>query len=206
MFVNDSLLGEHILVPIFNNSDMRPGDPLSYLFYKVNGKSNKFFNLISDGCTSVNAFYEWVYSDDFYNDHNVITQIGVTAVGNSGACTNITVNHKGNCEVLVNGGPPASGPVDGIHVKHYTNSSRVRISVPNCADTQLVMWLFCTSYQVDREFEDSITVNTIRYVVMRGLNLNEKSHGLIGSHSYYNTCQYALYYLCAFQVSSGMYQ
>ena len=111
-----------------------------------------------------------------------MTQIGVTAVGNSGVCQNISVNLDGNCEALVNGGPPASGAVDGIQVKRYTSTSRVRISVPNCGDTTLVMWVFCKSGHI----EDPITldyypINFIRYVVMRGLNLHEKSHGLIGN-------------------------
>ncbi|CAI8015467.1 hypothetical protein GBAR_LOCUS9582 [Geodia barretti] len=31
---------------------------------------------------------------------------------------------------------------NGIVVRKY--SSRVRITVPNCEDTDLVMWIFCT--------------------------------------------------------------
>ena len=174
-------------VPIFDDPDIRPGDPVSSLCYEVRGESNKFFNLISDECTSVNAYYERANTSSPYIYRNFITQIGVTAVGNSGACTNITVSLKGNCEVLVNGGPPASAPVDGILVKRYANSSRVRISVPNCADTMLVMWVYCESGEVEDPVSwDYFPVNFIRYVVMRGLNLNEKSHGLIGSYSYYN--------------------
>ena len=106
----------------------------------------------------------------------------MTAVGSSGVCQNISVTLDGNCEALVNSGPPASGPIDGIHVKRYASSSRVRISVPNCGDTMLVMWVFCKSGQI----QDPTTlayhpINFIRYVVMRGLSLHEKSHGLIGN-------------------------
>ena len=77
-----------------------------------------------------------------------------------------------------------NGTVDGINVKHYPRSRRVRISVPNCADTMLVMWVFCKDGQV----EDPVTweffdVSFIRFVVMRGLNLGETSHGLIGKYS-----------------------
>ena len=72
--------------------------------------------------------------------------------------------------------------MDGIRVRQ--SGSRVRIAVPNCADTLLVMWVFCDRGQV----EDPVTwvyydVSFIRFVVMRGLNLNEVSYGLIGSHS-----------------------
>ena len=177
--MTDDLL---ITVPIYDDPNVRPGDPLSSLCYEVRGESNHFFNLISDGCTSVNAYYKRANTSSPNINLNVVTQIGVTAVGNSGVCTNISVNLNGNCEALVNGGPPASGPVDGIQVKRYTSSSRVRISVPNCGDTMLVMWVFCKSGQI----QDPITlvyypINYIRYVIMRGFSLNEKSHGLIGN-------------------------
>ena len=172
-------------VPIFNDSSVQPGDSVSSLCYEVHGESNQFFNLISDGCTSVNAYYERANTSSPNIDLNVVTQIGVTAVGNSGVCTNITVNLEGQCEALVNGGPPASGPVDGIHVKRYASSSRVRISVPNCGDTMLVMWVFCKSGQVeDPVMRLYFPVNFIRYVVMRGLNLDETSHGLLGNNYY----------------------
>ena len=191
IFVNDTLTDDLLItVPIY---DILPGDPLSSLCYEVRGESNHFFNLISDGCTSVNAYYERANTSSPNNTLNVITQIGVRAVGNNGVCTNIAVNLHRNCEALVNGGPPASGPVDGIHVKRYASSSRVRISVPNCGDTTLVMWVFCKSGQI----QDPTTlayypINFIRYVVMRGVSLNEKSHGLIG-----NYC--ILYKLCIFK-------
>ena len=177
--MTDDLL---ITVPIYDNPNIRPGDPLSSLCYEVRGKSNHFYNFISDGCTSVNAYYERANTSSPNISPNVATQIGVTAVGSSGVCQNISVNLDGNCEALVNGGPPASGPVDGIHVKRYASSSRVRISVPNCGDSMLVMWVFCKSGQI----QDPTTlayypINFIRYVVMRGLSLHEKSHGLIGN-------------------------
>ena len=182
VFVNDTLTGDPLMtVPIRDDPNVQQGDPVSSLCYEVHGESNQFFNLISDGCTSVNAYYEKAETNSSNIDLNVVTQIGVTAVGNSGVCTNITVNLEGQCEALVNGGPPASGIVDGIHVKRYASSSRVRISVPNCGDTMLVMWVFCKSGQVEDPVTwDYFPVNFIRYVVMRGLNLNEKSHGLIG--------------------------
>ena len=68
-----------------------------------------------------------------------------------------------------------------IAISTPVNGSRVRITVPNRADTMLVMWVICSSGRV----EDPVTweyyyVNFIRFVVMRGLNLNELSHGLIG--------------------------
>ena len=192
-------------VPIFDNPNVRPGDPVSSLCYEVHGESNQFFNLISDECTSVNAYYEKANTSSPNINLNVVTKIGVTAVGTSGVCTNITVNLEGNCEALVNGAPPGSSPVDGIHVKRYASSSRVRISVPNCADTMLVMWVFCKDGEVeDPETWDYYPVKFIRYVVMRGLNLKEESHGLIGNYCYMLVNNLNIYYLCTFQVNSGM--
>ena len=75
--------------------------------------------------TSVLTYYERANTTNPNSYLNIVTQFGVTAVGNSDAWTNILV------EALVNGGPPA---VDGIHVKRYAISSQVQISVPNCAD------------------------------------------------------------------------
>ena len=183
VFVNDTLTDALLItVPIYDNPNVRPGDLFSSLCYEVRGESNHFFNLISDGCTSVSAYYERANFSSAYNNLNVVTQIGVTAVGNSGVCTNITVNLHGNCEALVNGGPPASGPVDGIQVKRYTSSSRVRISVPNCGDTTLVMWVFCKSGQIqDPTTLAYYSIDFIQYVVTRGLSLSEISHGLIGN-------------------------
>ena len=71
---------------------------------------------------------------------------------------------------------------DGIRIRWNVMNTRVSIAVPNCADNQLVMWVFCSHGQV----EDPVTwvyynITFMRFVVMRGLNLNELSHGIIGN-------------------------
>ena len=71
---------------------------------------------------------------------------------------------------------------DGIRIRWNVMNTRVSIAVPNCADNQLVMWVFCSHGQV----EDPVTwvyynITFMRFVVMRGLNLNEFSHGIIGN-------------------------
>ena len=185
VLVNDTLVGDPLLtVPIFDDPMVMPGDPISSLCYEVHGWANAYFNLISDECTSVNAFYQAASTSSPNIDLNFITQIGVRAVGDSGTCWNIQVNLDGVCNVTVNDGPVSATSFDGISVKRYVNSSRVRISIPNCGDTMLVMWVFCKDGQV----EDPVTweyfnISYIQYVVMRGLNLNERSHGLIGKHT-----------------------
>ena len=176
-------------VPIFTDSSVMPGDNVPSLCYEVHGDANAYFNLISDDCTSVSAFYQTASTPSPNIDLNVVTQIGVRAVGNNGdRCYNIQVNLDGDhaCSATVDGVPATNNTFDGITVRQYPRSRRVRISVPNCADTMLVMWVFCR----DGRVEDPVTwvyfnVSFIRYVVMRGLNLNEKSHGLIGNDPSY---------------------
>ena len=57
----------------------------------------------------------------------------------------------------------------------------MRISVPNCAPTDLVMWVFCTSGRTEDPYTwKYYEFDFIRFVVMRGLNLDPTSHGLIG--------------------------
>jgi hypothetical protein len=180
-FVNDTLTGDPLLtVPIWTDPNVAPGDDVQSLCYEVHGEDGAYFNLISDECTSVNAYYQTASTPSPNIDLNVVTQIGVRAVGNND-CWDIQVNLDSTCSVTVNGTIPLSTDFDGITVKRYPTSSRVRISVPNCADTQLVMWVFCRKGEV----EDPMTwvyynIDFLRFFVTRGLNLKEESHGLIG--------------------------
>ena len=178
--MNDTLTGDPLMtVPIFTDPNVEPGDDIESLCYEVHGEDGAYFNLISDGCTSVNAYYQEAVTPSENIDLNVVTQIGVRARGNS-SCWDIQVNLD-TCSATVNGAPLVGNSFDGIYVKPYASSSRVRISVPNCADTMLVMWVFCRSGQVEDPVTwDYFDINFIRFVVMRGLNLNEQSHGLIG--------------------------
>ena len=182
--MNDTLTGDPLLtVPILTGQDNDSSSDVPSLCYEVHGRANEYFNLISDECTSVNAYYEKVQSNSSNIDLNVVTQIGVRAIGNNGTCTNIEVGLD-DCGVSIDGVPivnRTSVIIDGLRIRWSINGLRVRIAVPNCADTMLVMWVFCSSGQV----EDPVTweyyfVHFIRFVVMRGLNLNEFSHGLIG--------------------------
>ena len=51
---------------------------------------------------------------------------------------------------------------------------RVRVSVPNCENVQLVMWAICEGEGAQQQ---------IRVMITRGLNLRPTSHGLIGKHA-----------------------
>ena len=177
--MNDTVTGDPLMtVPIWTGS-VDPGDNVESLCYEVHGEENTYFNLISDECTSVNGYFQRAVPPTSNLRLNVITQIGVRARGNSD-CWNIQVDLD-TCSAAVNGTPPPSGSFDGVTVRSYPSSSRVRISVPNCADSMLVLWVFCREGQVeDPATMEFVSIRFIRLVVRRGLNLNEQSHGLIG--------------------------
>ena len=169
-------------VPILHDPTLASNNEIESLCYEVHGESDAYFNLISDECTSVNAYYDEVVTPSPSIDLNVMSRIGVRAKGNS-RCWNISIDLE-DCAATVDGSPLLPGSFDGIAVRAYATSSRVRISVPNCVDTMLVMWVYCKSGRV-KDPDDSDTyynIEFIRFVVMRGLNLNERSHGLIGTY------------------------
>ena len=165
-------------VPIWNSMDVDPNDPPISLCYEVHGAADKFFNLVSDSCVTVNAHY-WKSPIASPNiDLNVVDAIGVRTVSNNFSCVNIRVGLQG-CQATVNGADVNLYRSNGITVRKYSN--RVRIAVPNCGDTDLVMYVFCKRGRTeDPETWVYFDFDFIRFVVMRGLNLDERSHGIIG--------------------------
>ena len=181
--MNDTLTGDPLMtVPILTNENVMSDSDIESICYEVHGEANCYFNLITDKCTSVNAFYEEALASNANIDLNVVTRIGVRAVGSGeNLCTNIEVDLM-MCTATVNGVEvDGSYNFDGIRVAHYASSSRVRISVPNCGDTMLVMWVFCKTGQIcDPVTDVYYDIDYLRFVVRRGLNLSPESHGLIG--------------------------
>ena len=166
--------------------DEQLGENKLSLCFEIHGEAGSYFNLVSDECTSVNARYAQARPGI---DLNIIDQIAVRAVPDDGGdCPDIAVTlSNGMCAatVLVSDFGIVLRPGDsyndgGISVRAYRN--RVRISVPNCAsDNRLVMWIFC----LNGTLEDPVTwemfdVSMIRFVIARGFNLAESSHGLLG--------------------------
>ena len=135
------------------------------LCYEVRGQANQHFNLISDTCVSVNALYSPMNNQSI---GNIISKVGVLAEDNSRMCQQIEADLDG-CTVHVNGGVVTMYNQDGIRVMRWTN--RIRISVPNCENVDLVMWMIC---EVRRGQP------MMKFVVARGFNLRPTSHGLIG--------------------------
>ena len=178
ILVNDTLTGDPLMtVPIHTDSNVMEGDVITSLCYEVHGEAGKFFNLVSDSCVSVNAHYSRAL-DNSNIDLNIVDVIGVRAVTNNGTCLNIRVGL--DCAVTVNDAAISRiHRFNGITIRVYSN--RVRISVPNCEDTDLVMWVFCTSGRTEDPTNWMyFDFDFLRFVVMRGLNLDEESHGLIG--------------------------
>ena len=158
---NSTIIGHTLYeVPVFDDAE---GNKVS-LCYEVQGEANQHFNLISDTCISVNALY-LPHSTD---DGNIISKIGVLAEDSSGVCQLIEAELE-DCTARVNGNVVTMYNHDGIHVMRQTN--RIRISVPNCGNLDLVMWLIC---------EVRGRQPIMQFVVARGFNLNPTSHGLIG--------------------------
>lgn len=164
---NDTVIGDPLFtVPIDSDDQDRN------LCFEVHGRRNTNFNLISDTCVSVNAHYSPA------GDLNIISSIGVRAEGDDGVCRNIRVDLEG-CTISagMGGGSMtelgASGEfsVAGISARK-TRRDRVRISVPNCENVNLVLWVIC-----ERRPNN---LDMIRFQIARGVNLASTSHGLLG--------------------------
>ena len=155
-------------VPIFADPFALPNNFFSIisLCYEVHGEVDKFFNLVSDSCVSVNSHYSRALANPNIN-LNIVDAIGIRAISNNGTCVNIHIGLEG-CQATVNGA--GFGNVyqsGGITIRMYHN--RVRITVPNCDDHYLVMWIFCTSGMTkDPVTQEYFSFNFIRFVVVRG--------------------------------------
>ena len=148
------------------------------LCFEIHGEANQYFNLVSDDCISVNARYARL--DQYFN---IIDQIAIRAVDDASMCRNISVDLD-TCLPTMDGVQLTSNfRENGVFVRIYPN--RVRVSVPNCNGTShLVMNVIC---QRNLTLLDPFTyepskVDMIKFVITRGKNLNENSHGLMGKH------------------------
>ena len=177
---NDTVTGDPVMtVPILvRNEDLQNlnTDRLS-LCYEIHGHAGANFNFVTDECTTVNAHYT-----NLTSYLNIIDQIGVRAVDNNGTCRNIQVNVDG-CSAFIDELPLVAGSkYDSERISVRTYSNRVRISVPNCNDASLVMWVICETRSIENPVNvGRVTGNMIKFVVMRGLNFgHSRAHGLLG--------------------------
>ena len=150
------------------------------LCYEVHGEAGRIFNLVNDFCTLVNAHYVRPYPEV---DINVIDSVAVQAVDSANECIQIQMNLAG-CSVRVNDTEIMTYERNGISVRRYSN--RVRVAVPNCERTVIVMWMLCESGPL-RNPESGVDMPTemIKFVVARGVSISEVAHGLLGKLCYH---------------------
>ena len=181
--VNDTVIADPVYtVPLLvneGNHSFVSGTPLCY---EIHGETGQTFNLISDECTSVNAFYESARNPAA---GNVITSIGVVATDRTTTTTaSVNVTEDGDCFTIVDGDqalPPGEYTLGVIRVR--VDPGCVRISVPNCGRPDLVYWVRCKTLTLafhDEAGRRTIEQVAIKFVVGRGLGLDPTAHGLIG--------------------------
>ena len=172
--VNDSVRGDPVYTVPIQTSDARPTETLCYEIY---GAPDQYFNLVSDECVNVNAHYSAF--DRAVRPLHIVDQIAIRAVDSTNQCINIAarVDDQGQCRVALggqelqnNGGVKYSQ--SGITVRSYAR--RARVTVPNCDNNRLVMWVIC---------EERFGYHMIFFKISRGFNLRPSSHGLIGKYS-----------------------
>ena len=72
--------------------------------------------------------------------------------------------------------------------------------MPNCADVSLVMWVVCETVDITDPYTgvNLGPVNMIKFIISRGFNLHEYSHGLIGKLLHYCNTVVILFLLLIF--------
>lgn len=179
---NDTLIGDPLLtVPLPEQSLVAVNNINSAsLCYEIHGRADTWFNILSDGCVSVNAHY-FRFDDNF----NFVDRIAIRAVDENGDCKNILIDLNG-CSATVDGQlitQENNYCQQGVFVRPNQQRNRVRVSVPNCNETSsLVMWTVCqrNTFMDPFDMMQSFTVDMIKFVIARGSNLGASSHGIIG--------------------------
>ena len=149
--------------------------------YHVAGQRNRYFNLISDNCVSVNAHFGTDYGS------NEIKAIGVVATDRSNTChyIQVEVNYAGICVAQVDGQALITNGTEIMGVSVHHERCLVRINVPNCSPPkqQLVMWIYC-----QRALVNNSPQTMIKYIINRDLQQRPTAHGLIGE--FYYSCMH----------------
>ncbi len=161
------------IVPLYTPSEQ---EPHTYsLCYEIHGYPDQTYNFISDECTEVYGhYYETTDPDpDVQRAFHGVDRIDVRAVNNLQQCVSISVVLENNtCSTSV-GESSLSGMYSeyGVSVRQAA-SSRTRISVPNCVDNSIIMYVMCNDLGTAAPY--------LELKVIRGLDLKESSHGIIG--------------------------
>ena len=135
------------------------------------GNEGDTYNFISDECTQVSGHYDETTDPD-PESFNRVDRIDITAVNDFQQCVSISVAlDNGGCTATV-GGNMLSGQYSSYGVSVQQTGHRTRVSVPNCADNKLIMYVMCQGL--------GTTVPYVELKVVHGVNLRESSHGVIG--------------------------
>ena len=172
MNTNDTVIGDPLFtVPLQISQELinqNPNLTEASLCYEIHGKANSYFNLVSDKCTSVNAFYISLANP---LAGNIIGGIGINAIDQDGVCHRIETRLD-QCSAFVDGDSLSIGESydkAGIIVTRRRN--RIRIALPNCGNIDLVIWFICQNVQGQM---------MSRFVIARGVNLQPTAHGIVG--------------------------
>ena len=178
--VNDSVSGDPFFtVPLFVSRSQLKNLNISSLSlcYEVLGTVGRYFNLITDECTSVNAHYHAMNS--FLNS---IDEIAVQAVDSDNVCHNIWITLPKCTTHVDNTIIEESYAALGIHIRKY--DSQVHIVVPNCEGLPLSMWVVCEECSMDDPTlgRDQFREEAMTFIVRRYLSFGHRNvHGLIGT-------------------------
>ena len=161
--VNDTIIGD----PLFT---VTLPDLSGSMCYEVRGEAGEHFNLVSDTCISVNTLYDAVPGNAMLNRMKEIGIVAAKTVRGEDGCAEIKVNVD-DCNATLNGVniPRSDSIMDGdVHIRNF--GKRWRVSVPNCQQLGVVMWITCNGHM-------------LRFQIARGSGLARSSHGLLGKSS-----------------------
>lgn len=151
--------------------------------YQVHGDDDKFYNLLSDSCISVNAH---VTRPVPTVDVHVMDAIGIYATGSNGSCFGIAIKRE-NCGVYVNRQfIPVNTRFEEEDIIVYNdkriarNPTVVHVTVPNCGKpTVHSIHITCDHYNIRGS---PTPTEVLEFKIVRGVSPFQSVHGLIGTY------------------------
>ena len=157
------------------NEASKHGNHSLDLCYEFYGIADKYFNLLSDRCLSVNSHFSQLKTHSVSERPlHVIDQITIMATNMVEQCVHVTIGiDNQNCLVTANGAVlrQENGEFNnaGVHVLSLLN--RALISVPNCGEENIVM---AVKYKrISKEY-------FLEFHIQNGKGIQPSAHGIIG--------------------------
>ena len=167
--MNDTIIAD----PQFTVSTT--SDPTEALCYEVHGALDRYFNLISDSCLSVNTHFTSMPNPA---NGNRMSTIGIHTVhskdlvldSGGSRCVNISIELQ-NCSAFVNDELQIEdvGSIGEVQYRTYPYKGQPQwyVVVPNCDGETTILSVTCQT-------------DMLRLDVMRNLRSNASAHGLLG--------------------------